>query len=53
MKTSELKEILDQLWHREITVDEAWGAIDQDRERPSEYDCDYWLPLVDDEDYGR
>lgn len=48
MTTSEFKKILNQLWNREITVDDAWESIDLDRELHSDYVCDYWLPLVDD-----
>jgi hypothetical protein len=46
MTTDELKDILRQVWYRELSADEAWDLIDNDRERPQEYSRDYWLPLT-------
>ena len=44
MKTDELFELLQKVWARELSVDEAWELIDSEREMPPE-STDYWLPI--------
>ena len=44
MKTDELFELLQKVWARELSVDEAWELIDSEREMPPD-STDYWLPL--------
>ena len=48
MTTNQLQEILKAVWNRDMSADEAWRVIDQDRERPDDYSKEYWLPLSDD-----
>ena len=45
MTVEQLQKLLNDLWHREISADEAWEMIDADREAPSEYSKEYWLPI--------
>jgi hypothetical protein len=45
MTTEQLQKMLQAVWNREMSADEAWDLIDQDRERPDDYSKEYWLPL--------
>ena len=47
MTTEQLQKMLHAVWNREMSADEAWDLIDQDRERPDDYSKEYWLPLSD------
>lgn len=45
MTEEELKELLRDIWNRELSADEAWEIIEGEREAPSEYSKEYWLPI--------
>lgn len=45
MTEEQLKELLRDIWNRELSADEAWEIIDGEREAPSEYSKEYWLPI--------
>lgn len=44
MTTDELFELLQKVWARELSVDEAWELIDQEREMPIT-SSEFWLPI--------
>lgn len=50
MQAEELRELLKEVWRREISADDAWLKIDAERERPSEHSLpnEYWLPIYGD-----
>ena len=45
MTEEQLKELLRDVWHRELSAGDAWEIIDGEREAPSEYSKEYWLPI--------
>lgn len=45
MTEEQLHKLLNDVWHREISADEAWEIIDGEREAPSEYSKEFWLPI--------
>lgn len=48
MTEQQIIELLNAVWHHELSVNEAWRIIDYEREAPSEYSKEYWLPIKND-----
>ena len=47
MEAEELRELLRQVWRREVSADEAWEEIDGERKMP-DGEGSYWLPIYGD-----
>lgn len=54
MTTEDLQELLLKVWNREMSADDAWQKIDDERVSPyiiSSYEeTEYWLPLISTKD---
>lgn len=45
MTEEQLRELLQAVWNHELSVDEAWKIIDDERELPDMYSKEWWLPI--------